>query len=80
MKPQLALMKALLIMTPAVMLVGCGVSGPANVSGLKRVVGTDLLGARGLTDSDQRRIDRTVVRLCAGRVYNAKECALHDQP
>jgi hypothetical protein len=78
MKPRLVLMKALLIMMPAVMLVGCGVSGPANVSGLKRVVGTDLLGARGLTDGDQHRIDRTVVRLCAGRVYSAKECALHD--
>jgi hypothetical protein len=53
--------------------------GAANVSGLLQVVGTDLLGARGLTDVDQRRIDRTVVRLCAGRVYSAKECALHDQ-
>jgi hypothetical protein len=41
-------------------------------------VGTDLLGARGLKDDDQRRIDRTVVRFCAGRVYSAKECALHD--
>jgi hypothetical protein len=80
MKPQLALMKALLLMMPAAMLAGCGVSGPANVFGLKRVVGTDLLGARGLTDDDQRSIDRTVVRLCAGRVYSAKECALHDQP
>ncbi len=79
MKPQLALMKALLIMMPAAMLAGCGVSGPANVSGLHQVVGTDLLGARGLTDGDQRKIDRTVVRLCAGRVYSAKECALHDQ-
>jgi hypothetical protein len=79
MKPQLALMKALLTMMPAVMLAGCGVSGPATVSGLKRVVGTDLLGARGLTDFDQRKIDRTVVRLCAGGVYSTKECALHDQ-
>ena len=55
MKPQRALMKVLLIMTPAVMLAGCGNSGPANVAGLKRVVRTDLLGARGLTDADQRR-------------------------
>jgi len=79
MKPQHALMKALLIMMPAAMLAGCGVSGPASVSGLRQVVGTDILGARGLTDNDQRKIDRTVVRLCAGRVYSAKECALHDR-
>jgi hypothetical protein len=58
----------------------CGASGPANVSGLHQVVETDLLGTRGLTDGDQRRIDRTLVRLCAGRAYSAKECAQHDLP
>ncbi|RWX78252.1 hypothetical protein EPK99_06350 [Neorhizobium lilium] len=79
MKPQLALMKALLIMMPVAMLAGCGSLGPANVAGLKRVVGTDLLGARGLTDADQRKIDKTVVRLCAGKVYSTKDCARHDE-
>ncbi|MCF6370690.1 hypothetical protein [Rhizobium halophilum] len=72
-------MKALLIMTPAAMLVGCGVSGPASVSGLRSVVGTDLLGARGATDADQRKIDRTVVRLCEGAVYTRNDCARHDE-
>lgn len=72
-----ALTKALLIMTPAVMLAGCGTSGPADVDGLRRTVGIDLIGARGATDADQRKIDRTVVRLCSGKVWNRDECGRH---
>jgi hypothetical protein len=49
------------------------------VSGLRRVAGTDLIGARGATDADQRRIDRTVVRFCAGGVWTRKECGLHGE-
>lgn len=71
------LVKALLIRMPAV-LVGCRATETANVSGLHQVVGTDLLGAGGLSDGDQRRIDQIAVRLCAGHVYSAKECALHS--
>lgn len=73
-----ALTKAFLTMTLAATLGGCSTSGPINVSGLHQVVGTEILGARGATDLDQRKIDRTVVRLCAGRVYSPKECSLHD--
>lgn len=69
----------LLTMTIAVMLAGCGTSGPADVAGLRRVVGTDLIGARGATDGDQRRIDRTVVRLCAGRVWTPAQCGRHGE-
>nr|WP_223218355.1 hypothetical protein [Rhizobium wenxiniae] len=65
-------------MMPAAMLVGCGISGPGNVEGLRRVVGIDLIGAHGATDADQRRIDRTVVRLCAGGVYRTDECGRHQ--
>ncbi|MBY3257051.1 hypothetical protein HFO09_23135 [Rhizobium laguerreae] len=79
MKRAMLLMKACLIMTPVATLAGCGTSGPADVSGLRRVAGTDLIGARGATDADQRKIDRTVVRFCAGGVWTRKECGLHGE-
>ena len=79
MKRARLLMRACLIMTPAAMLAGCGTLAPADVSGLRRVVGTDLIGARGATDADQRKIDRTVVRFCAGGVWSRKECSLHGE-
>ncbi|MDX0840630.1 hypothetical protein GOD96_33055, partial [Sinorhizobium medicae] len=44
---------------------GCGSSAPASADGLRRVVGTDLIGGRGGTPADQRKIDRTVVGICA---------------
>jgi hypothetical protein len=62
-----------------VALAGCGTSGPADVSGLRRVVGTDLVGARGATIADQRKIDRTVVGLRAGKVWTREECARHGE-
>ncbi|MEJ8308983.1 hypothetical protein [Agrobacterium larrymoorei] len=58
-------------------LAGCGTSGPASVARLRRVVGTDWIGARGATPADQRRIDRTVVGICAGKVWTQRECARH---
>lgn len=66
-----------LIMTAALMAAGCTTSQPANVSGLRRVVGTDLVGARGATPGDQRKIDRTVVGICAAGVWTQAECAAH---
>lgn len=60
------------------MLAGCGTSAPVGVDGLRRVVGTDLLGARGLDDANQRKIDRTVVRLCAARVWTPTQCGHHS--
>nr|WP_246422955.1 hypothetical protein [Mycoplana azooxidifex] len=56
---------------------GCTSSTPASVSGLRRVVGTDLVGAKGLTDADQRKIDRTVVGLCGSDIWTKDECAAH---
>jgi hypothetical protein len=41
------------------------------------VVGTDLIGARGATSADQRKIDRTVVGICAADVWTREECARH---
>lgn len=49
------------------------------MSGVRSVLGTDLLGARGATEADQRKIDRTIVRGCAGGVWSKDECAKHDE-
>jgi hypothetical protein len=43
------------------------------------VVGTDLIGARGATPADQRKIDRTVVGICAASVWSNAECARHGE-
>lgn len=56
---------------------GCGTSGPGSAVALRRIVGTDLIGARGATVEDQRRIDRTAVGLCAGGVWTRQECGQH---
>jgi hypothetical protein len=71
---------ALLTMSALAMtfaLTGCGTSAPASVDGLRRVVGTDLIGARGATAADQRKIDRTVVGICAATVWTKEECVRH---
>jgi hypothetical protein len=68
------LVKALLIRMPAV-LVGCRAPETAIVSGLHQVVGTDLLGARGLTDGDQRRIDQTARSDSVPAAYTAQRNA-----
>ncbi|WP_234941827.1 hypothetical protein [Ensifer adhaerens] len=71
--------RAMLALTMTLALTGCGTSAPANVEGLRRVVGTDLVAARGATPADQRKIDRTVVGLCAGGVWTSAECAKHGE-
>ncbi|MDW9378397.1 hypothetical protein GOC57_31835 [Sinorhizobium meliloti] len=53
----------------------CGTSAPASADGFRRVVGTDLIGARSGTPADQRKIDRTVVGICAAAVWTKGECA-----
>lgn len=67
------------IMIGALTTAGCGTLGPADVTGLRRVTGTDLVGARGATSADQRKIDRTVVGLCAGGVWTKDECRRHGE-
>ncbi|WP_457586122.1 hypothetical protein [Ensifer canadensis] len=71
--------RAMLALTMTLALTGCGISAPANVEGLRRVAGTDLVGARGATPADQRKIDRTVVGLCAGGVWTKVECERHGE-
>lgn len=71
--------RAMLALSLTLVLTGCGTSAPASVEGLRRVVGTDLVGARGATPADQWKIDRTVVGLCAGGVWTNAECARHGE-
>lgn len=65
----------------ALMLAGCSTSKPAPVTsdGLRAVVGTSLIGARGATAGDQGKIDETVAGLCGGGVWTRSECARHGR-
>ncbi|RVJ66586.1 hypothetical protein CN168_34095 [Sinorhizobium medicae] len=67
------------IAIPALLLAGCGTSGPGSATALRSIVGTDLIGARGATPGDQRKIDRTVVGICAAAVWTKGECARHGE-
>ncbi|WP_209903643.1 MULTISPECIES: hypothetical protein [unclassified Rhizobium] len=60
-------------------LAGCSTAAPASADGLKRVVGTDLIGARGLTSADKRKIGRTVASLCAASIWSKDQCRQHDK-
>ncbi|WP_252193262.1 hypothetical protein [Rhizobium sp. CSW-27] len=72
-------MPMMLALVSTLALTACGTTAPASVAGLRRVVGTDLIGARGATPADQRKIDRTVVGLCAATVWSKPECAAHGE-
>lgn len=74
-----ALRRSALFTIPVLMLAGCGTSAPKNVVGLKNVVGVDLVGARGATPADQRKIDRTAVSLCAAEIWTRLDCARHGE-
>ncbi|WP_082523760.1 hypothetical protein [Ensifer sp. Root31] len=71
--------RAMLALTMTLALVGCGTSQSASADGLRRVVGTDLVGARGATPADQRKIDRTVVGPCTGGVWSNAACVRHGE-
>ncbi|WP_338009993.1 hypothetical protein [Nitratireductor pacificus] len=47
--------------------------------GLRAVVGTSLIGARGVTPGDQRKIDETAAGLCGASIWSASECARHGR-
>ncbi|MDX0911277.1 hypothetical protein GOE02_18295 [Sinorhizobium medicae] len=79
MKQRGTLTPGALILIPVLLLAGCGISGPADVSGLRGIVGTELAGVRGATQADQRRIDRTVVGLCAAAVWTRSEFVKHGE-
>ncbi|MDX0466692.1 hypothetical protein GOC67_12655 [Sinorhizobium medicae] len=79
MKRRTALMRSAMTTILALLLAGCGTSGPGSATALRSVVGTDLIGARGATPADQRKIDRTVVGICAAAVWTKGECARHGE-
>ncbi|PWK61958.1 hypothetical protein [Aminobacter sp. AP02] len=63
------------------MVAGCSISkpAPASTEGLRAVVGTSLIGAKGKTPADQAGIDETAAGLCAGGVWTKSECARHGK-
>lgn len=68
-------------------MVAAGCQAPGNVSAAKpkiersagAIIGTRLVGARGLTPVDQDKIDDTVTRICAARVWSQSDCLRHDE-
>jgi hypothetical protein len=46
---------------------------------IRVVVGTDLIGARGLTELDQRKIDATASGVCNADVWTGPECRRHGE-
>lgn len=74
----LTLRKVLLILTPVTLLAGCTTSGkpPVNFLELSSVV-SPLVGAKGKTLEDQRKIDRTIAASCATGVIGWQQCDTH---
>lgn len=58
-------------------LAGCQTGEPGSTAAVRRIVGTDLIGARGATPEDQRKIDRTIVGICAPGIFTREECTRH---
>jgi len=50
-----------------------------TVEGLRRVVGTSLIGAKGATPADQIKINETAAGLCGASVWTKSECARHGR-
>ncbi len=68
-----------LIFAGATMLAACSTSQPApvTVDGLRKVVGTSLIGTRGATRADQLKINETAAGLCGAGVWTKTECTRH---
>lgn len=63
------------------MLAACSTSQtvPVTADGLRKVVGTSLIGARGATPGDQLKIDETAAGLCGAGIWTMTECARHGR-
>lgn len=70
-----------LVIASALLAAACTTSKPAPVSteGLRSVVGTSLVGARGMTPEDQLKIDETAAGLCGASIWTPSECARHGR-
>ena len=63
---------------------GCSTTGTVGAKAeiretIRVVVGTDLIGARGATARDQRKIDVTAAGLCNAQVWTGPECRRHGE-
>lgn len=70
-----------LAIAAALSVTGCTTSKPvpATSDGLRSVVGTSLIGAKGATSRDQGKIDETVAGLCGASIWTPSECARHGR-
>lgn len=74
-----------LSLAAALILVGCTTSGQIAAEkktltkSARGVVGTDLIGAKGKTRADTRKITVTAARLCGVGVWTKTECAEHQR-
>jgi hypothetical protein len=75
----------MLVSLTAVMLASCTTSSQTNAqkkeltNSARGVIGTSLIGAKGATPSDERKIGRTAARLCGTGVWTKAECATHQR-
>lgn len=64
-------------------LAGCLTSAPLSANeeilsdNARTIVGTDLIGAKGLDMLNQAKIDSAIVGLCAAKAYTVEECIRH---
>ncbi|MBB99121.1 MAG: hypothetical protein CML67_06245 [Rhodobacteraceae bacterium] len=68
----------------ALTMAGCMTTAPVGAKAeiretIRVVVGTDLIGARGATARDQRKIDVTAAGLCNAQVWTGPECRRHGE-
>lgn len=72
------LIKQAVFLPVVLMMAGCSTLQPVSVGGVNRVIGDELPGAKGLTITDQDRIDDTVARACAAGLYSTDLCDRHS--
>lgn len=78
-------MTAMLVSLLALMLASCTTSSQTSAqkkdltNSARGIVGTSLIGAKGATPSDDRKIGRTAARLCGTGVWTTAECATHQK-
>lgn len=71
------------LIAASAVLAGCSTSQQVSASKnlqadtTRRIVGTDLIGARGATARDQAKIDNTAAGLCGAGVWTPSECRRH---
>jgi hypothetical protein len=74
----------MLALSPALMAASCTTTAQTAAqkkdltNSARGVVGTSLVGAKGKTAADDRKIGRTVARLCSTLTWTEAECATHQ--